>query len=212
MIRYSGNGNQLVLWLGGISIVAILIMAVMYRHETNAMVESFSWMRAITIQQYKTVSESGWTVPYDGRVTNSYRAYYGDEDYISGYEDKKECNSDRSVCITKSVAIHSTRPIYKTKYNYDIDKWVDDRQYVLTSEDHNPIWPDISDIRPHHNPPQVGDEKEGTKTSRYTLTAKTKDNKTYKIDITENLWRSFEIENRCVLIIDIFGVAQNVKH
>jgi hypothetical protein len=189
---------------------AVLYFVFTYRRDANATVESFKWMRSIDIMRYQTVEESDWSIPIGGREIRNYSAFHHNERYISGYETETKCDSN-GVCKTTSDAIYSSYPVYRTKYDYHIDKWMVNRVSKIEDDDHSPKDPDVSDIRDSHDPPQLGDERTGMQSSRYTIVAKTEDNKIYSLDISQDLWLSFQLEEKCVLEIDIVGVAHNIK-
>lgn len=212
MRSYDNNDTMVTIWsiVGVLALITVLYFAFTYRRDANATVESFKWMRSIDIMRYQTVEESDWSVPAGGREIRNYSAFHHNETYIVSYETETKCKD--GICKATSKPIYGSYPVYKTKYDYHIDKWVFNRLAKAEDEDHSPKDPDISDVRDYHEPPQLGDERTGMPSSRYTIIAKTKEGKIYSVDIGQELWLSFQIEQKCVLEIDILGVAQNIRH
>lgn len=180
----------------GIVIIAVIIGLVLLitPKERILTVESFSWKRIMYIDEYKTVSESDWQMPSEGRLrytrseirsyehkltgykTETYTQQEIDhyEQYVSGYRDLgngyfQEIMSSRpvykSVTKTREVPQYTDVPIYDTKYYYYIDKWVSDHTVTTSGADKNPYWG--QEPPPSSTPPAIGDERVSSRTEHY---------------------------------------------
>lgn len=135
-------------------------------------------------------------------MIRSYSAVHHYDRYISGSH--QVCSGTGSQRSCRTELDYSSRPVYHTKYDYEIEKWVTVRTPSMEGNDQSPIWPDVSDIRTEHTPPQIGDERAGMRTSRYTIVLQGKD-KSYTLDITEARWLSFEQDAYYTVVLNIFG-------
>lgn len=187
--------------LAALCVIGLAIyVAVTYRSTTNAQVTQLTWQRKIDIQQYMTVQESDWSVPPGGRETRHYSAYHHSILVQTGsYE---TCTGKPVIC--SNHPIFTSIPIYETKYDYDIDRWIT----VRTPEHHgigtDATWPDVSDLK---EGTALGSERVGTHYSTYTVHF-TQD---YALDMTEARWRTYQPGQHVTLILNIFKQALDVK-
>jgi hypothetical protein len=200
--------GKILLGIFVVLLIGATVWACTYRRETRARAVAFSWMRAQNIQQWQTFVESGWSVPWNGRQLRSYRAYYGTEDQKVGTQQVCETKNNRRVCEDKDII--EPVSVYKTRYDYEIERWVTVRTPTREGNDQNPISPDVSDMRPAHDPPQVGDEKLGMPITRYRVVLKN-EQRTYTLDITESRWRLLEEGGTYTVIVDLIGREMDIK-
>jgi hypothetical protein len=182
--------------------VAAVYAMVTYRSAAKVQITQVSWSRAIDIQEYKTVQESAWDVPAGGRQTRAYSAFHHYNHVMTGSHQSCSGTGKQRTCTT--VYDYTDIPVYQTKYDYDIDRWVTIRTPERHGIGHDAEWPDVSDIRGGSG---LGAERAGTRYSRYTV-AFTQD---YALDITEERWRGFKPGQSVVLVLNIFKQALDVK-
>lgn len=185
-----------------VAAISIVVLLVTYRGHTNAQVVQLTWQRKVDIQQYMTVQESDWNVPHGGRETRRYSALHHYNHIYTG--STKVCSGTGKTRTCTSQAHYIDMPVYETKYDYDIDRWIT----VRTPERHgigdNAVWPDVSDLKEGN---ALGCERAGTRYSAYTVHF-TQD---YSLDIGEERWRGFKPGQRVVLILDIFNRPLDVE-
>jgi hypothetical protein len=195
---YSRNNDILRIKIAAAFVIAILalwgcIHIITYRKHVTAEVVGYYWYRGINIEQWQEVEESGWHVPDGGREIRHYRAKYDRERYKCGEDEE----GDTKYCY---------RDIYRTKYDYHIDKWIVITRYEregITQED--VIWPNVEDLL-IHNPVQYGDKKPGMSISRYVVTFKVENESTYyDVDMVESMWYTFTIESKHKIILGFFN-------
>lgn len=198
---------------GVLLVIGLIVYAVTYRAETQARATRFTWMRAINIERWQTVEESAWEVPPTGRELRNYRAIHHWEDYISGWHE--ECRTvgtgKDATRKCETVYEHESRPVYRTKYDYLIDRWVVVKTPTMQGDGQSPIWPDTTDIQDEHAPPRIGDERAGQRISRYTTEFVNSEGKRYQLDFAEERWRGFRPGTAYTVILDIFGRALDVR-
>ena len=205
---YNDESNARAVWTAlGVVLLLICIgyFLITYRTEKKVHVAGVSWMRAIDIQQWMTVQESDWDVPTEGRKIREYSAvhhynhvYIGSTQTCSGTGIRRTCTSQ---------ANYIDEPVYHTKYDYWIERWVVEKTLVLQAEGHEAKWPDVTDLTTHTTL-TIGDERPGTRTSRYTVAFTDGYN---SLDITEERWRTYDAGQPVVLVLNIFQRAVDIK-
>lgn len=105
----------------GVGSLALLAIPV----KETIKVDYVGWKYSVEVEEFKTLEETGWTVPEGGRVKKSEKRFYKNEEINMG----KDSNG-------KEMKV--TRPVYKTYYTYDIDKWVYKTTLYTTANDRNP--------------------------------------------------------------------------
>ena len=186
-----------------ISILAVLlVVGIVYLFspkERYITITSFDWERNITVEEYRTIRESDWSVPTGGRVvytqeeihhydhvldhyetvmksrtviTGSHyetvtrwrQVVIGSHEEVTGYRDLGNGYFEE---VTRTVTDYGTEsyeepvlvydygteyypdeepvyvdvPVYRTKYYYDIERWVYDHTATSAAHNHEPYWP-----------------------------------------------------------------------
>lgn len=129
-----------ILKIGGISSLVLLFTVLMVwlfaPIEKEVTVNGFSWDRQITVEEERTVKESGWSVPNGGRV-------YDERLEISGYVSVIDHYEDVSEVKTKQVIDH-----YETTYTY-----TDNGNGTFTEVPHqNPVYRTETYTETHQEP------------------------------------------------------------
>ena len=90
-----------------IPIAAILLLAILFwPHTTAESITGFEWQREVTVEELRTFSESGWSLPTGARQTGQRRELYGYQDVLDHYE---------RDYVTKSREVFDH---YDTSYEY----------------------------------------------------------------------------------------------
>lgn len=203
------NRRDLPFWFGmGVAVLAVaggLWLLLAYRREVPATITHTRWKRAIDIEAWTTLDESDWWIPSGGRKVREYAAIHHWETYQSG--STTECkykgngNNRRYLCETEPT--YSSRPVWATRYDYQIERWRVVRTPEREGVDTPPVWPDVSDLRA--SPAlAVGDERPGRRSARYTVDLSTADT-TYSLDVDEGQWATLHPGQRCQLALNVFG-------
>lgn len=185
-------------------VVAAFAFAIVFRTTTNAVVTQRTWNRAINIEQWKTVEESDWGVPQGGRTIRFYSAFHHfNHIYIGSYQ---VCSGTGTTRSCYSVSDYIDQPVYETKYDYAIERWIVVRQPEHHGVDSAPTWPDVTDL--HTSPAlTIGDERAGMRLSKYTV----KFSDDYALDMTEERWATYKPGQHVTLVLNIFKQALDVK-
>ena len=179
-----------------LAVVAGLVYAFTPK-ERELIVTGVSWQYEVDIQQYKTVSESDWFLPSNGRlkyiaqeirsytkVLDGYRTETYTEQEIDHYEENisyRDCGNGyaeeirssypvyRTVTKTREVPVYRDVPVYDTKYYYDIDKYVFSRTETTQNSDKYPFWPENLPVEKES--PTIGDERISSQRETYMIFA-----------------------------------------
>lgn len=193
--------------IGSMFALAMSYWAITYRSEARARATRFTWMRSQAIQQWQTVRHEDWNVSSDGRLVSTDRRIHHWDRIPTGSH--QACSGSGKTRICTTVIDYTSYPVWHDWYTYDRDEWVTMRTPTMEGSDQRPIWPDVSDIRAEHTPPQIGDERAGMRTSRYTIVLQGKD-ESYSLDITEARWLSFEQDAYYTVVLNILGQPLDV--
>ncbi len=180
---------------GGVLVVGLIAVAVMWKKEVSATVEGHSWKREIAIEALQQVSESAWrdAVPVDAYATSCSR----EERSTKKIPDGETCHTKdvdrgdgtferKNVCETK----YRSEPVYDDKCRYTVDRWRRSRAVVAEGGlDATPAWPAVS-LRQAGN--CRGCEREGAKTEEYLVQLGGPDDAKFKCDKPEAEWLLFK--------------------
>ncbi len=107
----------------------------------------------------------------------------------NGYFEDKYCTRTKYKTVTKtrsrSETVYRDVPVYKTRYTYDVDKWIAAGEKTTSGTDFNPQWATIQTDRTR---------REAKRTETYNLLVKELggDNKPHKIKLTAETWSRFK--------------------
>lgn len=99
---------------------------------------------------------------------------------VTEYEDIYDT---RYYTVTKEVPVYKNVDVYKTKYYYDIDRWVH-KTTLYESGINNPFWPEVN---------LSSNERTGSKCETYTITGINKKNKTKTYSTSYTLWNDVKV-------------------
>ncbi len=127
----------------------------------------------VTKYSYEVVGERTWTEYQDNGDSTS--------DVIQCSEDVYDYVPYQT---TESQPVYKNVPVYQTKYYYEIDRYVHNRNLRTSGTDKDVYWSDE---------PLYFDEREGIRTQTYSITAlnENEELKTYTLDYS--IWKDVEI-------------------
>ena len=102
--RRGGSGSP-IRWVL-IAAIALLAVFFLWPHTNSEAITGFEWQRNVTVEELRTFSESGWTLPYGARQTGTRMEFYGYQQVLDHYETVYEQR-------TRQVLDH-----YDTSYTY----------------------------------------------------------------------------------------------
>ena len=178
--------------------------------EVTAVVHAKTWDRTVEVEAYRTLRESGRTVPSGGREIRSYRAlreyrqvldHYetkerqvseqvrtGTRSYVCGSRDLGNGNFEDRTCTepeyetryrteTYQDPVYRREPVYDTRHDYDIERWVRDTVLAARGEADEPAEPD----QPSWPATQLRErQREGERTEKYVVRFRDDDGDTYE--------------------------------
>ena len=152
--------------------VGVLFGLSLFESSIDVKITELKWERKIELQEYKQVTEEDWSVPSGGTMLKSRKAVHHHDKKLLRYEtrtrDKRvKVGEERYVCGSKNKGngyfedvyctkpIYETRqetyeepiyqqiPVYATKYQYTIMKWVKIQPLVAKENTTSPYWPKL---------------------------------------------------------------------
>lgn len=93
--------------------------------------------------------------------------------------------------------VYRNQPIYKTKYYYEIDKWLHDRYLTTSGYDKSPYWADTSDLG--------SDERTSTYEEEYYILYTDKKGNTKEISMSYDEWSDMMVGDTITIKVSIFG-------
>ena len=167
-----------------------LLGYLLWPHDTIVTVAGLSWERTIEIEQRRPVKEDGWSLPAGATLIRKYRDIHHYDKVLDHYENrtkmvKVKVGEERYVCGKKDLGngyfedkyctrpkyeqrkeevrepVYRKEPVYKTKYEYTVFKWLKDHTNKADGKQKPARWPE--------GPPQGKDWRAGKKTETYTV-------------------------------------------
>ena len=187
--------------------------------KADLTVKSMEWARSVTVEEMKTLQESGWSVPSGGRVydqkqeVQSYtqvldhyetREREVAEDYIDHYEDVvvgyKDLGNGYFEEITESQPVYETRyytetyeePIYVTVPIFGTKYYYEIERWVFERQEDTS---GTSDQAPYWAELSLKEnEREGGRSEKYTFTAADSKGKTYSYTCSGQAeWEKYKV-------------------
>lgn len=137
----------------------------------------------------------------------------GYEDYVVGYNDLgngyfEEIVEQRPKYETYyeekeyEVPVYRDEPIYRTKYYYEIDKWLYERTVLTKDSNKEPYWGEVN---------LSENERESTKKEIYYVIGKNEEGKSRQLKFSYEEWSNLEIGQTVKLKVSIFGDAKTIE-
>ena len=140
----------------------------------------------------------------------------GYEEYVVGYRDlgngySEEITNKRPVYETYTDTeyyeepVYKKVPIYKTKYYYEIDKWLYDRSLRTSGKDKEPYWEETNSL--------TSKERESGRTEKYYIIGFDGNNneKKEKISLPLETWNKLNIDQTVKLKVSILGEGELIE-
>ncbi len=187
--------------------------------KADLTVQGMEWARSVTVEEQKTLQESGWNVPSGARVYDEKREvqtytqvldHYEtrerevEEEYIDHYEDVvvgyEDLGNGYFEEITESQPVYETRyytetyeePIYVTVPVYGTKYYYEIDRWVFEREENSAGSAGESPYWPELN--LEDNEREGDRTEQYTLTAVDGKDKVYTYTCSGQAeWEKFHV-------------------
>jgi hypothetical protein len=203
-------------------------------YDVPVTVKGVTWLRTIDVEAYKTFVEEDWHVPSGGRQlsqrsaihhydrvldhydtkTRTVRVQTGTRQVRSGSRDLgngyfEDVYSSEPVYENQTETyqdpVYRDDPVYRTKYSYEIDRWVVDRTRTANGADRHPEWPAFR-IRGKK-------EREGKSHEEYHVHFQGIHDKDdiWKHKVNYDDWRKFDDGMPLIIVTNYFGQIQEVR-
>ena len=189
----------------------------------SSKIDGFKWERSIAIEEYKNVDESDWTLPKNANLhrtaeeihhynqvldhyeTKTRKVSHREQDgYDTHYKDLgngqfEEVKTPRYKTVYKEETyrepVYRKEPVYRTKYYYDIDKWVKVDSVDTKNDDHEPYWGEtgLNTVVPT---PSIGDRREGDRTETYYAVVKDVKGKSRLVKYDLGIWKGLSVGDK----------------
>lgn len=130
----------------------------------------------------------------------------GTRDLGNGFFEDKTCTrtiyETRTRTETYEEPIYRDEPVYDTKYTYDIDKWLPDREESAAGEGKTAAWPEFA---------LGNNEREARRTEEYEISFVGEGGKTYTLEMDEETWNDFSMGETRELKVNRFGRVISVN-
>jgi len=147
---------------GGATVIGLITLLVfiffLNTHPVQVTVQSFTWERKIEIEAYEQRRRDGWDTPSDAYdIDTSWRVHHYDRVY--SYTSYYQCGTaDRPR--TCSTDHYNSVAVYRTYYDYTVDRWGFDYWVVAKATDKDPQWPVLPTTL--NTAEVLGNEREGS--------------------------------------------------
>lgn len=136
------------------------------------------------------------------RISGYEEYVVGTRDLGNGYEE--EIIDSRPVyetyydTETYQEPIYRNEPVYRTRYYYEIDKWLYERTERANNHDKSPHWPELN---------LSSDERSGSKYEYYYIEGYDNKGKNYSYTMSQDEWKTLNIGQTVKLKVSILGYA-----
>ena len=200
----------------------------------NVTIDGFEWARTVEIEAYRTVEESGWSVPSGGRIKDTRQEIQSYRDVIDHYETKTRTYTEEVLDHydtevvgyedlgngyfreqTQQVPVYRTEvrtetyqePVYRQEPVYATKYYYEIDKWVYAET----LKASQLDHSPYWPSKELADnEREGTKKEVYkvNVTNEEGEKKTYELKLNE--WTSLKVNQEITLKTYIGGNAEIV--
>lgn len=228
-------------YLKGLGIIVGLIFLIMgikwlATPETKIVtVDEISWEYSIDIEEYKTVDESGWSLPTNARLQYTKEELQRYEQVIDHYETVTKTKSRQVLDYYEEVVVGykdlgngyfeeqvEQRPVYKTEY-YTVTEqepvYVSVPIYVTKYYYEIDKWIVIDTIetrgidkKPYYGQKSLtSKQRYGDKSQAYTLQCIDEDGKSNTYTINYDDWNAIQSGDKLEIKFGVFGIIKSIK-
>ena len=213
------NFKPIAIVLAAILLIAGLVYLFIPK-EKEVTITSTLWERDITIQEYRTVRESDWSIPYGGRlqytrqeishyqnVLDHYETktrqvakerYVGTEEVVTGHRDLgngyfEEITSSRPVYETYYETETYQEPVYRSEPVYRTKYYYDIERWVYCRT----VSTSGKDQSPYWGEVRLAQkERESSRSEQYWITGLDEKEKEIKVTLSYSDWNSIRVDQK----------------
>jgi ribosomal protein L40E len=192
------------LWIGiGVAALALIVVYFILAGRTEDLVgrvQEIYWMRSIGIETQQPVSHEDWhdEIPAGGVLVGCQeRLHHTESEPVANA--KKVCGTPYTVDLGSGageVVQDCEYEVYADWCEYTLQEWQEVDAYVLTGDDHSPVWPELT----------LGDgEREGERLEVYTVIFVTEDDSyTYEAEDLDE-YNQYQVGSQWLLEVNTFN-------
>ena len=195
--------------IGIILLISLTILGIIYIIEPrskNLEVTGFSWNRNCIVEENTTIQEWGWELPDDAILLQEKEALCGYRKSrvkygttIVPYQGKitmmyLPAGTETYFSETGSVE-NGDEPLYKTKYQYEVQRWVPVIEYPSFGNDKNPFWNETYSLE---------ENQRVSKSEEYIVICTDKSGNEVKFSVDENTWQKIKEGDEFVMMEALF--------
>jgi len=146
---------------------------------------------------------------YETRTRQVSEQVYDGEEYHTRYSDNGDGTFTEETYSTPRYRteyhtetyqepVYRSDPVYQTKYYYDIERWVVDREEESSGADNEPYWPEYT---------LAENERTGFQGEAYTMSVHVKD-KRYSVSLSYDRWKNFHAGDKIEITVSAGKVTK----
>ena len=195
---------QTILLLTLLGVFLLLVLGVVFfRRTLVATVEGFSWERQVFLEKSVWVEESSLGGFPEGsrnqhRTTESYQS-----SEVVRHETRTTTDANGNTTTT-TVPVSEWVTHWRTRYLYEIQRWIDSRQLVSSEQNRKPYWP--SYVLDERVSERVCHTKE-----KYLVHFRSAKGKQFRREMPEDAWAHFDEKETYVVKTTVFGRITRVE-
>ena len=218
--RFKTFDKQKLFRIGIIGIIFACLLWIFLPITRTATVTGFSWERTIAVETFTECHESNWTVPSGAHITKEKSEIHHYDKVLDHYETKtkrvahreqdgytttyKDLGNGQSKVVrtpkyktvykteTYKEPVYREKPVYRTKYYYDIGRWKETSTLCTAGIDQQPYWKD-TEIPESVTNPKYDDQKLGDRHEKYSVRIKDDKGKNQLVNYSYDDWQKLEI-------------------
>lgn len=238
LLSYASQNKEPIIIASIIALLCIIFTILFFPYTKIVTVTNFAWERNISLEEYKTVKESDWSVPAGGRVYDSRSEIRSYKQVLDHYETKTRQVSERVLDHYETEYSYSDngngtftehtsqRPVYRTEYHtetyqdpvyrsepvYDTKYYYEIERWINTEKEYPSSG---KDHNPYWNEAYLPLKENFRDTNRYSKYEVFYDNDTEE-EKSYDEWKEMSIgdeliQKRCILGIVYSNKYQNQK-
>ncbi len=196
---------QTILLLAILGVCLLLALgALFFRRTVVATVEGFSWERQVFLKKLVWVEESSLNgFPEGSQNQRTTRESYQSYEFVRS-ETRTITTGPSGQTTTTTEPVYEWVTRWRTKYLYEIQRWVDSRQPASAGEDRSPYWPayvldeSVSERLDHRQ-------------ERYLVHYRSARGKRFQRKMPEDVWSQVDEKETYKLKTDVFGRVKQVE-
>lgn len=233
------NWKPLICILGGVLGIAALITLIIFlvTPKTKVVtVDEISWKYCVDIEEYKTVNESGWSLPSNAHLTRTSQEIQRYEQVIDHYETVTKTKSRQVIDHYETVITGykdlgngyfeeqtAKRPVYKTEY-YTVTEQepVYKSVPIYATKYYYEIdkWVVIDNIvtsgtnkEPYYGEKRLTDKQRyGSKSQTFIMKCTDEEGQTDTYNINHNDWKSINKNDKLKIEVNMFNHISSIEH